>query len=310
MTAQILSGDWGTSSFRLRLINLADGRILAETREGKGIAALHQEWLQFHSGTISKPDFFRSHLQQAIDRLPVTGSTPVPVILSGMASSSIGMLELPYHPLPFDLTKDRFTMQEIPADLVCTHPITLVSGLRTANDVMRGEETILLGCDRPAKGETLILFPGTHSKHVRVKDGVLLDFKTYMTGEVFDLLASKSILSASVTKPSVQVLGKAFSDGLTTSSRDHLLHTAFTVRTNQLFGYATKEDNYQYLSGLLIGAELQQISDQTEQLILVAGNTLSEGYEAAIKALWPTIPLAVQDADQALVNAHLQLAKF
>lgn len=310
MTAHILSGDWGTSSFRLRLISLDKGLVLAETREGKGIAALHQEWLQHPAGTIAKADFFRHHLQQAMDRLPIDASAPLPVILSGMASASIGMLELPYHPLPFDLTKDRFKMELIPADLVCTHPITLVSGLATAHDVMRGEETILLGCDWPAKGETLILFPGTHSKHARIQEGVLVDFKTYMTGEVFELLATKSILSASVSKPSGLVMGKAFFDGLTASTSDHLLHAAFTVRTNQLFGYATKEENYQYLSGLVIGAELQQMVPLTKQLILVAGNTLAEPYAAAIKALYPSVHLFVQDADQALVKAHLRLARL
>src|SRR3546814_4789014 len=61
---------------------------------------------------------------------------------------------------------------------------------------MRGEETQVLGAlaALPATGG-LVCLPGTHSKWVRVEDGALQGFATYMTGEVFDLLQGHSILS-------------------------------------------------------------------------------------------------------------------
>ena len=48
--------------------------------------------------------------------------------------------------------------------------------------------------------EQVFIFPGTHSKHVTVKNGNVIDIKTYMTGEFFELLSVKSILSATIEK--------------------------------------------------------------------------------------------------------------
>ncbi len=63
---------------------------------------------------------------------------------------------------------------------------------------MRGEETQLIGCLKSGKQDGFFIFPGTHSKHVEVEDGMVKDFKTYMTGEFFELLSQKSILLNSV----------------------------------------------------------------------------------------------------------------
>jgi 2-dehydro-3-deoxygalactonokinase len=57
----------------------------------------------------------------------------------------------------------------------------------------RGEETLLLGCDIVDEGEYIYIFPEP-IPHIFVKNKTAVDFKTYMTGEIFDLLTEKSIL--------------------------------------------------------------------------------------------------------------------
>lgn len=90
----MLSCDWGTTSFRLRLINTEDGTVLNEIAGGKGIAAVYNEWLQSGLAENERINFYRQILQAAIDK--ITAGTPekTPVIISGMASSSIGITEL------------------------------------------------------------------------------------------------------------------------------------------------------------------------------------------------------------------------
>src|SRR5205085_11075608 len=120
----------------------------------------------------------------------------------GMASSSIGMKELPYADLPFLLDGHSAYSEWINGGPVIANPILLISGVQHAGDVMRGEETQLTGVssmtDAP-DGDMLYIFPGTHSKHITVINNRITYFSTFMTGEVFDLLVKHSILSQAVT---------------------------------------------------------------------------------------------------------------
>src|SRR5690606_457770 len=117
----------------------------------------------------------------------------VPIVISGMASSSIGWSELPYSSLPFALDGSdlNYKIIEIPS---FSHSVLLLSGICSDDDIMRGEEIQLLGCCSNAEADGTYVFPGTHSKHIHIRDGKVISFRTYMTGEIFQLLTENSIL--------------------------------------------------------------------------------------------------------------------
>ena len=311
MTKQILSCDWGTTSFRLRLVNVKDGKILAEMNEGRGIAAVHNDWLQSNKPENDRVSFYKIILQSYIRKLHGGDLEGVPFIMSGMASSSIGIKELSYSKIPFDLGGDSLNslnVLKIVSDEECRHDILLVSGLKTNSDVMRGEETMLVGCDFGDNVETLAIFPGTHSKHAMVKNKILIDFKTYMTGEIFDLLANKSILAKSVIKSEGEKFSSVFETGVKEGAAGNLLNTSFHVRTNQLFKTLSPEENYHYLSGLVIGTELKEISATNVNIHLVCGQGLMERYRMALQILMPNGKLQCHNADNALIEGHCRLA--
>jgi len=87
MSNVFLSCDWGTSSFRLRLIRIGDGEVLAETTEGKGIAAINNEWLNSGKAASERVEFYQEQLASAVAALR-TATAGLPIIISGMASSS------------------------------------------------------------------------------------------------------------------------------------------------------------------------------------------------------------------------------
>ena len=307
MIQKILSCDWGTSSFRLRLINLAHNSILAETTDGKGIAAVYNEWLQSGHPENSRIDFYKDILLSKIKNLVDYSLEEVPIIISGMASSSIGIIELSYGDVPFPISVDNLYVVKIPPDTKFTHEILLVSGLKTSDDVMRGEETMLTGCEINDDNEQLIIFPGTHSKHAIVTNKTLVDFKTYMTGEVFELLASKSILSKSVTK-NEHDQNNVFERGVKEGASGNSLNTIFHVRTGHLFKTLTAEENYHYLSGLLIGCELKEVSLRNVKIHLVCSQALSGHYLLALRTLGKDGNLHYTNSDKALINCHCKLA--
>jgi 2-dehydro-3-deoxygalactonokinase len=309
MMQQILSCDWGTSSFRLRLIDLSGNSIIAETTGNKGIAAVYNDWLQTGLPEKDRMDFYKTVLLSQIEKLPGYSVAGVPVIISGMASSSIGIKELPYGDIPFAITGDSLHVLKIPAGEKCNHEILLVSGLKTVTDAMRGEETMLTGCDIKDDDEQLIIFPGTHSKHAIVKNKILVDVKTYMTGELFELLANKSILSKSVSKNENDQYNKIFENGVKDGASGNLLNTIFHVRTAHLFKTVTAEENYHYLSGLLIGSELGQIATTGVKIHLVCGQALLDRYKLALRALRIGDNLRYSSADEALISGHCKLAR-
>ena len=307
MIQQILSCDWGTSSFRLRLINVAHNAILAETTDSKGIAAVYNEWLQRGYPENNRVDFYKGILVSKIKSLADYSLEGVPIIISGMASSSIGITELAYGGVPFPISVDNLHVMKIPPDTKRTHEILLVSGLKTINDVMRGEETMLTGCEINDDNEQLIIFPGTHSKHAIVKNKTLVDFKTYMTGEMFELLADKSILSKSVVKNGSDQ-NNIFERGVQEGVAGNVLNTMFHVRTNHLFNTLTPEENYHYLSGLLIGCELKEAVLSNVQIHLICSEELSGRYLSALRTLCKNDSLYYTNADKALINCHCKLA--
>ena len=305
MQSKILSCDWGTTSFRLKLIDVESGEVLHKIKSFDGVNAVHNEWLATKKNERVRLNFYRSFIQSQIKKLNVDVSD-VMVIISGMASSTIGMKDLPYAKLPFTLSGDNLNIEKFDADNFCKHDILLVSGLQTDVDVMRGEETLLLGCD--VDDDALVIFPGTHSKHVIIKNKIAVDFKTYMTGEFFNLLSTHSLLAKSVVNDN-EVHEKAFVNGVNDGAANNLLNASFHVRTNQLFQKNSAEENYHYLSGLLIGSELNEVSESNQKnVVLVCAENLLQQYITALNVINQNqFTINTINVDGALIKAHIKL---
>lgn len=308
-----LSCDWGTSSFRLSVVNVLSSEVVATTNSDEGIAKIYQQWLEEKQPERERLHFYLAILKRHIAYLEgelKTSFSRFPVIISGMASASIGIMELPYKLLPFAINGSDLLTQLLAATEFFPHEILIVSGARTIDDVMRGEEIQLVGCASDHVGASeLFIFPGTHSKHVIVNNGNVVDFKTYMTGEFFELLSKKSVLANSVEKGEGMLTAEshiAFEKGLAESTENNILHSSFLVRTNQLFGRFSKQENYYYLSGLLIGTELQPLRASNVGLITIVGDRfIASIYKQALTALKADKQVKEIDIRQAILNGHL-----
>jgi len=312
-----LSCDWGTSTFRLKLIDAVSGVIIAGEHSDQGIASTFAQW----KATESAREYFYLNVLnrqiEAIEKKLNLNLDGVPLIISGMASSSIGIMELPYSELPFDLSGSNLTVVHLPKTADFNHKITLISGVRSDNDVMRGEETQLIGCVDPAQtiiNDEIFIFPGTHSKHIRINKNQVTGIKTFMTGDFFELLSQKSILSASVEKTAdMESPGQlaSFKAGVEEGATNGLLSAAFKVRTNNLFSKCNKAENSNFLSGLLIGAELTDPAIRAAKKIhLLCGSKLEQYYHIAFEYLGLSQQLKTYPAqwvDDAVARAHFKI---
>lgn len=317
MTRYFLSCDWGTTSFRLRLATVADGTIIADVTSAQGIALVHELWQQSNLPAEKRAAFYvdviGAHIKQ-IEKEINQSLDGVKVVISGMASSTIGIIDIPYAEAPLPVNASGMETRLIPANDTFPHDTLIISGIRTTDDVMRGEETQLIGCiesGRRVKNE-LFIFPGTHSKHIQVSGDRIIDFKTFMTGELFGLLVQNSILKGSVEQ-GIEDNMDSFIKGVNDALHPNLLHHIFKVRTNRLFDVYSKSENYGYLSGLLIGTELKDlIIDDAETVNLVCGNNLHRFYQTALQELLPAKRLNIYTAQKAhefVVTGQIRIAK-
>ncbi len=312
MMAQLtrfLSCDWGTTAFRLWLVELAGFKIIAEVSSKQGNSTVYEEWCKSSLPEEQRISFYLSVIRENIRNLEAQGTGTldgVPVVISGMASSTIGMMEVPYKALPFALDGTDLSTKMIPASDAFPYPAMLISGAKTEDDVMRGEETQIVGCAIPNRPEEqLVIHPGTHSKHALVKNGRVVSFQTFLTGELFSLLGTKSILTSSVEEdndfdtPDNRV---HFDQGVKEGAANNLLHQLFLVRTADLFRKRSKTANYHYLSGLLIGYELTAFPQDYNGTIILAGSAvLVKKYKAAMELtgiIAKPKELILKDADE------------
>lgn len=311
---QMLSCDWGTTSFRLRLVDTTTGKVIDESVSAEGIRAVYNEWTKAGVSENDRLAFYLAvinrHVKLLAQRQPAMHKQ-LPVIVSGMSSSTIGIKELPYTPVPFFTDGSDLLVETIAKTDWFPHDLSVISGACTDADVMRGEETQLVGCAGGSNTATqLLIFPGTHSKHIATSGGSATAITTYMTGELFNLLSEQSILSASVQAggSTDEEAAAAFRKGVAAGQKQSLSHELFRVRTNQLFSRFSKQANFYYLSGLLIGAELEASSVKAaETLTLVGEKKLLDNYLAAFDALGIHAPVKIVDAATATIRGQLAI---
>ena len=296
MPTHFISCDWGTTNFRLRLATSDGTQVLAEVESDQGVSSIASAWGEKGvKDEAARTRFYTDVLREATSDLQSRAGQHLegfPVVISGMASSTLGLINLPYQSLPVLVDGSGFRTHHIEASENFQHTVVIISGLQSGEeDVMRGEETQLIGCLTPemeaAEGDQLIIHPGTHAKHITIREGNITGFRTFMTGEAFKLFSTHGILASSVAAgPLHEAALPHFEAGVRASESEPLLHAAFRVRTADLFGIRSKSDNFHYLSGLLIGTELQSLhSGGPEKRYLCAGPSLHLPYTTALRVL-------------------------
>ncbi|MEX1211647.1 MAG: 2-dehydro-3-deoxygalactonokinase [Balneolaceae bacterium] len=290
--------DWGTSSFRLYFVRQSDRSVVAHHQAPIGIKEVDRQWRA--SNEPNRTRFFRdklaTHLREFSETLS-ENTDGLTVLLSGMASSSIGMNELPYGDLPLSLETPNIPFDHIQADDTCPWPIILLSGIASADDVMRGEEIQLLGMSGVLPDKDLIvLLPGTHSKHLYLRSRQMEGFKTWMTGELFEVIQSSTILSSSLGPFEDANSTDSFLEGVRDSGKQEWLHTLFTIRARQVLnGSDGDRISRSYLSGLLIGCELEGLPGPDSMDVVVSG----------APALEPLYRTALQERGYRIVSLDL-----
>ncbi|GFE49826.1 2-keto-3-deoxy-galactonokinase [Roseobacter cerasinus] len=238
VTPDWIAVDWGTTN--LRAYAMQGATVLARAQSDDGMGKLSADGFEpallALIGAWVEPD-------------------PVPVIACGMVGSRQGWVEAPYRTVPCTPLAETLTRAPTARPL----DVRVVSGLSQANpaDVMRGEETQVAGFLALNPGwDGVLCMPGTHTKWVHLSAGEVVSFQTFMSGELFALISTQSVLRHSLDSEGWDA--DAFADAVSNamSRPEALAARLFGLRAGNLLQGTQTPVTRATLSGLLIGAEL------------------------------------------------------
>jgi 2-dehydro-3-deoxygalactonokinase len=267
-----LAIEWTSATFHAFLF-APDGTLLEERQEARGVNHIVD-------------GAFDAALRETVGDWAADASR---IYLSGMITSRNGWVETPYAKAPASLT-------DIAARAIVRHidglpPLVFLPGVSVRDplpDMMRGEELKVFGAMGQSSG--LVALPGAHTKWVTVKNGRIERFVTYMSGEIAALLKSNSLVGKLIPAQSADN-PDAFLRGVRLA-RDrriggNILRRIFSARSLVLFEDLAPADISDYLSGLLIGAEVNEVIEEygppDRQVTLIDAPALCQRYRLALR---------------------------
>ncbi|WP_435946455.1 2-dehydro-3-deoxygalactonokinase [Dryocola sp. BD586] len=257
MSGSYIAIDWGSTHLRAWLYR--DGQCVDSLQLPYGVSRL--------VGQTAR-ETFDKYIE------PWRVREAMPVVMAGMIGSDAGWRPVPYLACPASLHELSARLYEVAPQ------VWIVPGLKTARNVMRGEETQLLGAMRLAPAACYVL-PGTHSKCVRVTDGAVSAFSTAMTGELHHVLLNHSLIGKGL--PEQRDDSVAFQAGLQRGlDSPAFVNKLFEARASRVLGELAPESVSDWLSGLLIGAEVAAI-ESVKSVTLVGGEALCRRYRQAFE---------------------------
>jgi 2-dehydro-3-deoxygalactonokinase len=282
----LIAIDWGTTAARAYRMN-ARGEIRGERSAPLGISSVRD-----------------GRYDEALaDLLGEWQADPAPRLACGMIGSRQGWVEAPYVACPASL--DALAEGIVVAG---GRALSIVPGLATRDrhgvpDVMRGEETQLVGAVAADEAAVLATLPGTHSKWAWVERGRVVDFVSYLTGEIYAVLLEHSILGRMARTDRAAGAGAGFARGVQRGlAEGFLAHDVFGARTLALAGELAATEVADWLSGLLIGREIRaalawarEYGFDAQRVRVIGSDALCNRYAAALAQ----VPIVAERGDPA-----------
>lgn len=261
--------DGGTTNTRVSLVD--GGRLIETVKLGIGAGKSMGDNSELKAG-----------IKAAIDALikdhGVTKGGITRILASGMITSGYGLCELTHIPVPAGIRELHDTMYETVIDDISDVPFVFIRGVKTAGerletaDMMRGEETELMGLPDTCGGEGVYILPGSHSKLIVTdNDGRIVDFKTMLSGEMAAALSQNTILKDSVKLSGDTFDGDYLMQGYRYAETCGLNEALFKVRILDKSLHASETACYSFFMGIVLCDEIKAILRLPQKRVIIGG---------------------------------------
>ncbi len=261
--------DGGTTHTRINLVK--DRKLISGKKLSAGARA-----------NMENKDLLKTEIKQGIEMLlrenNMTEKDVVRILASGMITSEFGLCHLEHTPAPAGIDELHNSMYETEIKEISDIPFVFIRGVKMASDtfekmdVMRGEETELIGLTEPAWGKCVCVLPGSHSKIIKTDEtGRIYDFATMQTGEMIEALSRHTILKDAVDLSVSDIDAAYLLKGYDFCSKEGINKALFKIRILKNFFACNKEEIYSFFMGVILAGEMEQIIKCDLETVVLGG---------------------------------------
>ncbi len=268
--ANYISIDGGTTNTRISLVT--DGKIIATKKYNIGAGA-GPDGKELLKTTVAQG------ISEILDENNLSEKDMERILASGMITSEFGLHLLPHAVAPVGIKELKAASEEVSLPEISSIPFVFMRGVKTdcktleTADMMRGEETELMGIAKPEYGKSIYALMGSHTKMIKTDaDGCITDFVTLLTGEFCAAIAGNTILKNSFTLGNNE-LSKAYLFKGFEYCRQHGIGEAlFKVRILKNLFSCTEDRVYSFYLGAVLCSDAEYVLKSDAETVVVAGN--------------------------------------
>lgn len=237
------------------------------------------------SDTKDNPDILKRSLKSGINevlkRNNLTENDVECIIACGMITSELGLVNLPHLKAPCGIEELANGLHNAKIPQISTLPFYFVRGVKMVGDnfyntdVMRGEETELLGLSENIETNCLYVLPGSHSKLIQTDSkGRISKFSTELTGELMAAVTKSTILSQNIDlSENIAPDSKFLKKGYLYAKENGINSALFKVRILNNFFTTEKEKLHGFFKGAVLCGEIENILKTEVNKVVVAGKS-------------------------------------
>ncbi|MBE6584414.1 MAG: hypothetical protein E7649_05495 [Ruminococcaceae bacterium] len=258
--------DGGTTNTRAYLVR--DGKICDSFKLNTGA----------RNGRGALTEGLRVGIRELLLRNSLSESEIERIIASGMITSENGLCDLPHITLPAGLSELNSAMHHTVFEDISSIGWSFVRGVKSVgetiekSDIIRGEETELMGILDSSASDALYILPGSHSKHMSIdKSGRITEFKTMMSGELFAAVIENTILKNSTGFDHATIEREYLLRGYGYCAEHGINEALFKTRILRNVFFATAEQCYSFLLGVVLCDEVREIIKHPATTVVIGG---------------------------------------
>ena len=200
------------------------------------------------------------------------------ILASGMITSEFGLCSLEHIKTPAGIDELHKSMYKTYIEEISTIPFVFIRGVKIQaetyenTDMMRGEETELMGIINPKYRNCVYVLPGSHSKIIKLNtDGKIADFSTTLTGEMISTLSNETILKDAIDLKNSVLDNRFLLKGYDYCKTNGINKALFKVRVLKNVFNESKDKTYSFFMGIVLCDEVEQIINSKCKTVVIGG---------------------------------------
>ncbi len=227
---------------------------------------------------IDGRDILVNSVREAITTLTDECADIKTVLASGMITSEFGLYKVDHIHAPAGIKELHDSICTVNLAGISDIPFSFIPGIilsgnnLSQTDMMRGEETELVGLNNELEANCIYVLPGSHSKIIQLDSlGRICRFSTMLTGEMIYSLTENTILKSVVDLNQKETDNEYLIKGYEYCESSGINETLFKVRVLNNVYNCSKKQIYSFFMGAVLHDEIKKICQLEVPKVIIGG---------------------------------------